>query len=682
MNSTSLPPGGIDQLCINTIRTLAIDAVQKANSGHPGMPMGMAPAAYVLWTKYLRHNPRNPAWVNRDRFVLSAGHGCTLLYSLLHLTGYDLPMEELMNFRQWNSRTPGHPEYGHTTGVEVTTGPLGQGISNAVGMAIAEKYLAARYNREGFPLINYRIYVIAGDGCLQEGVSSEASSLAGHLGLNNLIVIYDDNRITIDGSTSLSFSEDVAARYRAYGWNVLTVDGDGNDTDAIDRVLGEAGVEQLRPTLIKWRSHIGFGSPNKHDSHDAHGSPLGEEEVRLTKKAYGWDPEKKFYVPDEVRERFRGELTIGAEREAIWNRLFAAYAEAYPALGAEFKRAAARQLPADWEKTWSEAVPKFDPATTLATREAQGKILDAVMPGLPLVIGGSADLTPSNNTRFKGVADYTRADRTGRYIRYGVREHAMGAIMNGIAVSDMLIPYGATFFCFSDYMRPAIRLAALSRYPTIFVFTHDSIGLGEDGPTHQAVEHIAALRAIPGLVVLRPADANETAFAWKFALENRTSPTAILLTRQKLPVLDQQKLAPASNLYRGGYVVKTKDPADVILIGTGSEVHVALAAEAKLAAAGIRCRVVSMPSWELFERQSPGYRESVLPSSIRARVGVEAGIGLGWERYLSPSGAFVGMTTYGASAPGPVLFEKFNITAERVAGEATRLIGRNPGKRS
>jgi transketolase len=682
MNSTSLPPGGIDQLCINTIRTLAIDAVQKANSGHPGMPMGMAPAAYVLWTKYLRHNPRNPAWVNRDRFVLSAGHGCTLLYSLLHLTGYDLPMEELMNFRQWNSRTPGHPEYGHTTGVEVTTGPLGQGISNAVGMAIAEKYLAARYNREGFPLINYRIYVIAGDGCLQEGVSSEASSLAGHLGLNNLIVIYDDNRITIDGSTSLSFSEDVAARYRAYGWNVMTVDGDGNDTDAIDRVLGEAGVEQLRPTLIKWRSHIGFGSPNKHDSHDAHGSPLGEEEVRLTKKAYGWDPEKKFYVPDEVRERFRGELTIGAEREAIWNRLFAAYAEAYPALGAEFKRAAARQLPADWEKTWSEAVPKFDPATTLATREAQGKILDAVMPGLPLVIGGSADLTPSNNTRFKGVADYTRADRTGRYIRYGVREHAMGAIMNGIAVSDMLIPYGATFFCFSDYMRPAIRLAALSRYPTIFVFTHDSIGLGEDGPTHQAVEHIAALRAIPGLVVLRPADANETAFAWKFALENRTSPTAILLTRQKLPVLDQQKLAPASNLYRGGYVVKTKDPADVILIGTGSEVHVALAAEAKLAAAGIRCRVVSMPSWELFERQSPGYRESVLPSSIRARVGVEAGIGLGWERYLSPSGAFVGMTTYGASAPGPVLFEKFNITAERVAGEATRLIGRNPGKRS
>jgi transketolase len=682
MNSTSLPPGGIDQLCINTIRTLAIDAVQKANSGHPGMPMGMAPAAYVLWTKYLRHNPRNPAWVNRDRFVLSAGHGCTLLYSLLHLTGYDLPIEELMNFRQWNSRTPGHPEYGHTTGVEVTTGPLGQGISNAVGMAIAEKYLAARYNREGFPLINYRIYVIAGDGCLQEGVSSEASSLAGHLGLNNLIVIYDDNRITIDGSTSLSFSEDVAARYRAYGWNVLTVDGDGNDTDAIDRVLGEAGVEQLRPTLIKWRSHIGFGSPNKHDSHDAHGSPLGEEEVRLTKKAYGWDPEKKFYVPDEVRERFRGELTIGAEREAIWNRLFAAYAEAYPALGAEFKRAAARQLPADWEKTWSEAVPKFDPATTLATREAQGKILDAVMPGLPLVIGGSADLTPSNNTRFKGVADYTRADRTGRYIRYGVREHAMGAIMNGIAVSDMLIPYGATFFCFSDYMRPAIRLAALSRYPTIFVFTHDSIGLGEDGPTHQAVEHIAALRAIPGLVVLRPADANETAFAWKFALENRTSPTAILLTRQKLPVLDQQKLAPASNLYRGGYVVKTKDPADVILIGTGSEVHVALAAEAKLAAAGIRCRVVSMPSWELFERQSPGYRESVLPSSIRARVGVEAGIGLGWERYLSPSGAFVGMTTYGASAPGPVLFEKFNITAERVAGEATRLIGRNPGKRS
>jgi transketolase len=600
-----------------------------------------------------------------------------LLYSLLHLTGYDLSLDEIKNFRQWQSKTPGHPEYGHTPGVEVTTGPLGQGISNSVGMAIAEKYLEAYFNRDGFRITDYRIYVIAGDGCLQEGVSSEACSLAGHLGLDNLIVIYDDNHITIDGETSLSFGEDVAKRFEAYGWFVQTVGGDdlaGNDMASFEKALKTAQQEQSRPSIIKLRTHIGYGSPNKQDSHDAHGSPLGDDEVALTKKRYGWDPEKKFYIPDEAEKVFREAIRKGERLEQEWKALFTKYANVYPELAKEFQTAAARKLPEDWPNIWSESMSKFDPATSMATREAQGKTLDAIMPKLPLVLGGSADLTPSNNTRFKGVTDFSKSNRSGRYIRFGVREHGMGAIMNGIAVSDLLIPYGATFFCFADYMRPTIRLAALSKYPTIFVYTHDSIGLGEDGPTHQAVEHLASLRAMPGMILIRPADAYETAYAWKFALEHRTGPTMLALTRQKLPVLDQAKYASAENLVKGAYVLTGDENPDVLLLATGSEVSLALKAHEKLVSEGVRSRVISMPSWKLFEEQSKKYKESVLPPSVTARVGIEAGVQLGWERYLGIKGDFVGMTSFGASAPASDAFNGFGLTVENVVNAAKRVI--------
>jgi transketolase len=664
----------LDELCVNTVRCLAMDAVQNAKSGHPGMPMGMAAAAYVLWTKHLKHNPANPKWVNRDRFVLSAGHGCMLLYSLLHLTGYDLPFDEIKKFRQWGSKTPGHPEYGHTAGVEVTTGPLGQGISNAVGMALAESYLAAYFNRENFPVIDYNIYVIAGDGCFMEGVSSEACSLAGTLGLNKLIVIYDDNHISIDGSTDLAFTEDVAKRYEAYGWFVQTVGGDGNDIASFERALLAAQNENARPSLIKLRTHIGYGSPNKHDTAEAHGSPLGDDEIRLTKKQLGWDPDNKLFVPDEALKVFRKEIEKGAAREAEWRSLFAKYERAHPELAREFKRAAERKLPENWETIWKENAPVFDPATQLATREAQGKTLDAIMPKLPLVLGGSADLTPSNNTKFKGSTDFSKTNRLGRYIRYGVREHGMGAIMNGIAVSEMVIPYGATFFCFTDYMRPSIRLAALSRYPTIFVYTHESIGLGEDGPTHQAVEHFASLRAMPGLIILRPADANETAYAWKFALEYRSGPVILATTRQKLPVLDQTKYAAAMNLSKGAYVLIGDERPQLLLLATGSEVSLALKAYEQLQSDGVRSRVVSMPSWELFEQQSDEYKESVLPSSVPARVAVEAGVKLGWERYIGTRGEFVGMSTFGMSAPVDAVFKGFGITPEAIVAAAKKVI--------
>jgi transketolase len=658
----------LDELCINTIRCLSIDAVQKAKSGHPGMPMGMAPAGYLLWTRHLRHNPRNPNWVNRDRFVLSAGHGCMLLYSLLHLTGYPLTLEEIRNFRQWGSKTPGHPEHGLTPGVEVTTGPLGQGIGNAVGMAIAEKYLETLFNRDGYRVIDYRVYVFAGDGCLQEGVASEASSLAGHLGLDNLVVIYDDNRITIDGSTQLSFTEDVAKRYEAYGWFVQTVGGDGNDISALDRALRAAQAERGRPSLIKLRTHIGYGSPNKQDSAEAHGSPLGEDEVAATKVRYGWDPQRFFYIPDEALALFRKEVDKGGHREAEWNDLFHRYAKANPALGERFTRAAGQMPPPDWAEI-VKAIPHFETSAPMATREAQGKVLDAIMPRLPLVVGGSADLTPSNNTRFKGVVDFSREDRGGRYLRYGVREHGMGAIMNGIAVSGMVIPYGATFFCFADYLRPSLRLAALSDYPGIFVFTHDSIGLGEDGPTHQAVEHLASLRAIPGLVVIRPADANETGVAWKIALERRHAPTVLILSRQKLPVLDRQKYGAAAGIEQGAYVVTAARQPEGLLIASGSEVHIALLAHDLLAGRGIATQVVNLASWELFERQNEEYRNSVIPPGISVRVVVEAGVRMGWERYLGARGRFVGMSTFGASAPGGVAYKNFGITPEHVVDE-------------
>lgn len=662
---TGLSP--LDELCVQTIRFLSVDGVQAAKSGHPGMPMGMAAAAYALWMRHLRHNPADPKWINRDRFVLSAGHGSMLLYSLLHLCGYDLPLEELKRFRQWGSKTAGHPEYGLTPGVEVTTGPLGQGIANAVGMAIAQKYLAARYNTDAHSIFDYMIYTICGDGCMQEGVSGEASSLAGHLGLDNLVVIYDDNHITIDGQTDLSFSEDVAARYRAYGWHVIEIGGDGHDIDALDKALDFAKAQSERPTLIKFRSLIGFGSPTMQGSSKVHGAPLGEEEIKLMKKQFGWDPEKTFYVPDEVARHMSQCKSKGAALQAEYQTRFEAWAKANPALAKELSDALTGKVSVD-----ASALPTFDPQKPLATRAASGKTLDALMPSMPLVLGGSADLTPSNNTRFKDAQDFSRTCRTGRYIRYGVREHAMAAIMNGIAVSGIVRPYGGTFLVFADYMRGAVRLAAMSHYPTIFVFTHDSIGVGEDGPTHQPVETLASLRTFPNLKVFRPADANETALMWKYILEHNDGPMATALTRQALPILDPTQYPGMKDFEKGAYVLVKVDKPDVLLLATGSEVQLALAAGETLAAEGIKAQVVSMPCWELFEAQDAAYKESVIPSAVKARVGVEAGVRLGWDRWLGSCGEFVGMHTFGASGPFKVCFEKFGITAEAVVAAAKK----------
>jgi transketolase len=661
----------LDELCVQTIRFLSMEAVQKAKSGHPGMPMGMAPAAYVLWTRHMKYNPSNPRWHNRDRFVLSAGHGSTLLYSLLYLTGYDLSMDELKNFRQWGSKTPGHPEYDPACGVEVTTGPLGQGISNAVGMAIAEKYLAGYFNRDGFGIIDYKVYVIASDGDLEEGVASEASSLAGHLGLDNLIVVYDDNHISIDGDTDLAFTEDRAKRYEAYGWNVQEVGGDGNDMAAFEKALANAGEEKKRPTLIKLRTHIAYGSPNKQDTAGAHGAPLGDDEIRLMKEKCGWDPEKSFYVPDEVLAHMRQAVEKGKEAEKVWNKMFEDYAGEYPELGGQFRDAAAGKLSVNLD----DILPAFEAGSSIATRKASGKVLDAVMPKMPLVLGGSADLTPSNNTRFAGAKDFQKDARNGRYIHYGIREHAMGAIMNGISVSGLMRAYGGTFLVFSDYMRGAVRVAALSKYPTIFVFTHDSVGIGEDGPTHQPVEHIAALRAMPNLMVIRPADGNETVQAWNFALEHRDGPVALLFTRQGLAVIDQSKYGSATNLSKGAYVLLGANKPDVLLLASGSEVSITLDAAEKVAAEGISAQVVSMPCWELFEKQSKKYRDSVLPPGVKARVGIEAGVEQGWSKWLGDKGIFVGMSSFGASAPGKVCFEKFGITVENVIKETKKSVG-------
>lgn len=660
----------LDELCIQTIRFLSVDAVQKANSGHPGMPMGMAPAAYVLWTKHMRYNPANPRWHNRDRFVLSAGHGSTLLYSLLYLTGYDLSLDELKNFRQWSSKTPGHPEYDPDCGVEVTTGPLGQGISNAVGMAIAGKYLANYFNRDGFDVIDYKVYVIASDGDLEEGVSSEACSLAGHLDLDNLIVIYDDNHISIDGPTELSFTEDRAKRYEAYGWHVQEVGGDGNDIAAIEKALENAKKQKARPSIIKLRTHIAYGSPNMQDKAEAHGAPLGEDEIKLTKERFGWDPGKTFHVPEKALTHMRKAVEQGKQAEQAWDKMFAEYAKKYPDLARQFHDASEGKLPVKLD----EILPKFEAGSSVATRKASGKVLDALMPKLPLVLSGSADLTPSNNTRFTGAKNFQKDSRDGRYIHYGVREHAMGAIMNGISVSGLVRAYGGTFLVFSDYMRAAIRVAAMSKYPTIFVFTHDSIGIGEDGPTHQPVEHLAALRAIPNLIVIRPADANETSATWKFALEYRNGPVALLLTRQGLPVIDQNKYASATNLSKGAYVLLGAEKPDVLLLASGSEVSIALGAAEKLAAEGIAVQVVSMPSWELFEKQNQKYKDSVIPPNVEARVGIEAGVELGWSKWLGDKGVFIGLSSFGASAPAKVCFEKFGITVENVIKAAKKSI--------
>ena len=676
MSETKKNPGlsELDEKCIQTIRFLSMEAVQKAKSGHPGMPMGMAPAAYILWTKYMKFNPANPKWLNRDRFVLSGGHGCMLLYSMLYLTGFDISLDDIKNFRQWGSKTPGHPEYKPELGIEVTTGPLGQGLSNAVGMAIAQKYLANHFNRDGFPVVDYNIYVTAGDGDLEEGITAEASSLAGHLGLDNLIVVYDDNHISIDGPTELSFTEDAAKRYEAYGWFVQEVPGDGNDMASFEKALEKARKEKNRPSIIKLRTHIAYGSPNMHDTSEAHGAPLGDEEIRLIKEKFGWDPEKSFHVPQEVLESMqKNSLAKGKKSEEAWKKLFADYTKAHPQLAKEFEDAAAGKLPVNLD----EVLPKFNAGESMATRKASSKVIAAVMPRLPMILGGSADLTPSNNTNWPDVKDFQKSSPGGRYIRYGVREHAMGAIMNGINVSGLTRAYGGTFMVFSDYMRGAVRVAAISHYPSIFVWTHDSIVVGEDGPTHQPVEHLAALRAIPNLLVFRPADANETAAAWKYTLEYREGPLALLLTRQGLPVLDQNKYSSASNLSKGAYVLVKADKPDVLLLASGSEVSVALCAAEGLEKEGIKAQVVSMPCWELFEKQDRKYKDSVLPPAVRARVAIEAGIEMGWHKYIGDNGVFVGMSSFGASAPAKVCFEKFGITAENAVKAAKESIAKS-----
>lgn len=651
----------LDRLTANTLRMLAVDAVQAANSGHPGLPLGAADVATVLWTRFLKFNPSDPTWFNRDRFVLSAGHGSALLYALLHVSGYNMPLNELKRFRQWGSCTPGHPEYDLERGIETTTGPLGQGFGNAVGMAIAERWLAARLNRPGFPVIDHFTYVIASDGDLMEGISHEVASLAGHLGLSRLIVLYDDNGISIDGPTDLTFSDDVLGRFVAYGWHTQRVDG--HDMAAVDEAIRIAQEETQRPSLIACRTHIGYGSPRV-DTSKVHGTPLGAEDLALTKDKLGWPQEPTFYVPEEVLERFEEIARAGAAQQAEWEKLVTRYRLEYPELSLQWDQMVSGELPDGWET----GLPAF-PDEPLATRAASGKVLDALTGKLPTLLGGSADLTPSNNTRPQGVKEVSRGDFSGSYLHFGVREHGMGAILNGLALHG-LRPYGGTFLVFSDYMRPPIRLAAMMGLPVIYVFTHDSIGLGEDGPTHQPVEQITALRLIPNLIVIRPADANETATAWKVALERKDGPTALILTRQKLPVVTAQGNA----LARGAYVLAeaTGEAPDVVLVAAGSEVTVALEARELLAQDGINARVVSIPSWGLFDAQPADYRSTILPPHV-PHLAIEAGTPIGWERYLNGNGAVVGLNHFGASAPYKILFEQFGFTAENVAHQ-TRLL--------
>jgi transketolase len=649
---------------INTIRFLSADAVQQANSGHPGLPMGAAPMAFTLWTRHLRHNPRNPKWAGRDRFILSGGHGSMLLYSLLHLTGYDVPLDAIKNFRQFGSITPGHPEYGLTPGVEVTTGPLGQGFGQGVGMAIAATHLAATFNKPGHEIIQSYIYGIVTDGDLMEGVSSEAASLAGHLQLGRIVYLYDDNHISIDGSTDLAFTEDRAARFEAYKWHVQKVE-DGNDVEAIDAAIRVAKADP-RPSLICVRTTIGYGAPKKQGTAKAHGEPLGDEELNAAKENLGWPVEPRFLIPGEVLEFYREAVEKGREREFDWKMKMDAYKQIHPASGAELERRLKGELPKDWDKD----LPIFTvDEKGMATRSSSGKVLNALSVKLPELIGGSADLTPSNNTKFDEAGDFQKDNPMGRYLRFGVREHAMGAALNGINLFGGLIAYGGTFLIFSDYMKPAIRIAAISEARSIFVFTHDSVGLGEDGPTHQPIEHLMALRAVPNLTVIRPADANEVADAWKFAITHRTGPTALALTRQNLPTLDGTH---RGMLGKGAYVLKDfGDNPQLILMASGSEVSLIYGAAEKLFVEGISTRVVSFPSWELFEKQDQVYQESVFPKNITARLSVEAGATLGWERYAT---SIIGLDHYGASAPYKVIFEKFGFTVENVVAKAKELI--------
>ncbi|MGC9346559.1 MAG: transketolase [Anaerolineae bacterium] len=664
----------LDGRSINTIRFLAADAVQKAGSGHPGTPMGAATVAYTLWDRFLKHNPANPDWPDRDRFVLSPGHASMLLYSLLHLTGYDLSLDEIERFRQWESKTPGHPEYGETPGVEVTTGPLGQGFAHGVGMAIAERRLAAHYNRPGHEIINHFTYALVSDGDMQEGVTSEAASLAGGLGLGKLIYLYDDNGIQIEGSTDLTFRENVAQRFKAYGWHVLgPIDGDS--ITRIEEAIREAQEDQTRPSLIICRTVIGYGSPEQGTA-KVHGEPLGEAGVRAAKETLGWPQEPPFIVPGDVRDHMRQAVERGQAAERAWQERWESYAEAYPEPAADLQGALRGELPADWDAALGDLFP---PGTApMATRNASGKVLNALAQQVPTLIGGAADLAPSTKTMLSGYEDFSQREPGGRNLHFGVREHAMGAIAGGMALHGGLIPYTATFLTFSDYMRPPMRLAALMGLRVIYIFTHDSIGMGEDGPTHQPIEHLMSLRSVPNLTVIRPADATESAEAWRAALLNRNGPTALVFTRQNLPVLDRTQYPSAEGAQRGGYVLWESDDAvpDVILIGTGSEIHIALEAGRQLASQDIKVRVVSLPSWELFDRQPADYRESVLPSAVRARVAVEAGVRLGWEHYVGLDGAIIGMDGFGASAPGPVLYQQFGITADAVGAATQALLKR------
>ena len=670
----------LDQLCINTIRTLALDAVQKAESGHPGLPLGAAPMAYVLWSRFLRHNPKNPKWENRDRFLLSAGHGSMLLYSLLHLTGYDLPLEELKNFRQWGSKTPGHPEYGLTPGVEITTGPLGQGFANGVGMAMGAAHLAAKFNKDGFPLIDHNVYAIVSDGDLMEGVASEAASLAGHLKLGKLIYLYDDNQVTIEGFTSLAFSENVPKRFEAYGWHTLTV-ADGNDLDAIESAIREAQSVGTKPTLISVKTIIGYGMPTA-GTRKAHSDAPGEEAVRETKRHLGWPEDKQFYIPDEALKHFRKAVERGSQQETEWKALVEKYGQKHEESGRLWNSMMKGELPAGWE----DHLPTFENAKPMATRAASGEVINALAPHMPMLIGGSADLGVSNNTDIKESHSFEAGEYDGRILHFGVREHAMGATLTGISLNGGLIPFGGTFLTFSDYMRPAIRLAALSEVQVIYVFTHDSIGLGEDGPTHQPIEHLAALRAIPHLFVIRPADSPEVSEAWRLAILRRHAPTAFALTRQKVPLIDRSRFAAATGLRRGEYILAEAEDAGktasgsgrvnprLILLATGSEVSLALQARETLQQEGIPTRVVSMPCWELFEEQPDDYRKEVLPPSVGARLAVEAGICQGWDRYVGSTGDVICLNRFGGSGPGDVALRELGFNVENVLKRARALL--------
>lgn len=664
--------GQVDALSVNAIRTLSIDAIEKANSGHPGMPMGAAPMAYTLWTRYMNHNPKNPHWFNRDRFVLSAGHGSMLLYSLLHLSGYDLTIEDLKQFRQWGSKTPGHPEYGHTPGVDATTGPLGQGISMAVGMAMAERHLAAVYNKDNYELVDHYTYSICGDGDLMEGVSAEAASLAGHLQLGKLVVLYDSNDISLDGDLDRSFSESIEKRFKSYGWQYIRVE-DGNDLEAIAKAIEEAKSDQTHPTMIEVRTVIGYGSPNKSGKSDVHGAPLGADELKLTKEAYKWTFEEDFHVPNEVYEQFEKLVAEnGEKKEKEWNALFASYKQEYPELAVQFETANNGDLVEGWDKE----LPVYEDGKSLASRASSGEALNAIAKNLPYLIGGSADLAGSNKTTIKGVGDFTPESYEGRNIWFGVREFAMGAAMNGMALHGGLKVFGGTFFVFSDYLRPAIRLAALMNLPVTYVFTHDSIAVGEDGPTHEPVEQLASLRAMPNLDVLRPADGNETAAAWKLAVESTTRPTALVLTRQNLPTLNGTADKAYEGVSKGAYVVSpanTETP-DVLLLATGSEVSLAVEAQKSLQNEGIHASVVSMPSWHRFEQQTEEYKESVIPKHVKKRLGIEMATSLGWHRYTGDEGDVLAIDQFGASAPGEKIMEEYGFTVKNVVARVKALL--------